>query len=114
MEDKCGFILNDLCCCDDMECYGSKCLYPDVTGCPVHLDPDYMREKEEIQVMTENHLREELRIRNIQLGLYKKESEKLRGLIELQTKMIQQMENCMRECDPFLCDQLKEMFNDED
>lgn len=114
MNEKCGFILNDLCCCDEMECYGSRCLYPDSSGCPVHLDPDYMKEKEEIQVMTESHLREELRVRNIQLDLYKKESEKLRGLIELQNKMIQQMEDCMGECDPFLCDQLKEMLIYED
>lgn len=114
MSNKCGYILNNLCCCDDMECYGEMCRYPDESGCPVHLEPDYMKEKEEIQAMTENHLREELRIRNLQLELYKKETTKLREMIELQTKMIQQMETCMGECDPFLCDQLKEMLHYED
>lgn len=110
---QCGFILNNLCCCDDMECYGSLCLYPDFTGCPVHLDPDYMKEKEEIQSMTEDHLREELRIKNLQLDLYKKETEKLRSLIELQNKMIKQMTQCMDECDPWLCEQLKETMQND-
>jgi hypothetical protein len=114
MSDKCGFILNDLCCCDEMECYGAKCKYPDVNGCPVHLEPDYMQEQEEIHTMTEDHLREELRIRNIQLELYKKEVEKKDGFIESQTKLIRQMEDCMGECDPFLCDHLKEMLMYED
>jgi hypothetical protein len=116
MSEQCGFILNDLCCCDNMECYGELCCYPDVSECPVHMEPDYMADTErDLEVVSLECAREELRIRYLQIDLYKKEVSKLRGLIELQNKLIAQMEQCLGECDPWLCNALKEslMYNDD-
>jgi hypothetical protein len=114
MSDQCGFILNNLCCCDEMECYGELCRYPDITECPVHLEPDYQNGNEiDLNALSLECAREELRIRYLQIELYQKELNKMCGLIELQNKMIKQMTQCMSECDPWLCDQLKEsMLND--
>lgn len=116
MSDQCGFILNNLCCCDDMECYGELCCYPDISECPVHMEPDYMADTErDLEILTLECAQEELRIRYLQIDLYKKEVNKLRGLIEVQNKLIEQMTMCMCECDSYLCKQLKEtmMQNDD-
>ena len=103
-------------CCDDMECYGELCRYPDISECPVHLEPDYENGDNEIDfdVMSLECAQEELRIRYLQIEIYKKEITKLRGLIELQNKMIEQMTRCMAECDPWLCEQLKETMMQND
>jgi len=115
MSDKCGFILNNLCCCDDMECYGELCRYPDILECPVHLEPDYQNGNEiDFDILTLECAQEELRIRYLQIDIYKKEITKLRNLIELQNKMIEQMTQCMGECDPWLCDALKESMLHDD
>ena len=114
MSDQCGFILNNLCCCDDMECYGELCRYPDITECPVHLDPNYEVNKLDLETLSLECAQEELRIRYLQIGIYKKEVSKLRSLVETQNKLIQQLEQCLIECDPFLCNQLKEMLMHED
>lgn len=116
MSDKCGFILNDLCCCDEMECYGELCRYPDILECPVHLEPDYKNGADDIDLdtLTLECAREELRIRYLQIEIYKTEVNKLRGLIELQNKMIGQMTQCIGECDPWLCDALKESMIHDD
>jgi hypothetical protein len=115
MSDECGFILNDLCCCDEMECYGSLCQYPDISGCPAHMEPDYTNgyHEKDLDTLTFECAQEELRIRYLQIELYKRELTKLRGLIELQNKMIKQMAQCMSECDPWLCDQLKETMSND-
>jgi hypothetical protein len=115
MSDKCGFILNDLCCCDEMECYGELCRYPNILECPVHVEPDYENGTEiDLDVLSLECAREELRIRYLQIELYQREINKMRGLIELQNKLITQMTQCVSECDPWLCKQLKEtmMRND--
>jgi hypothetical protein len=115
MSDQCGFILNNLCCCDDMECYGELCRYPDISECPVHLEPNYENGTEiNFDVISLECAQEELRIRYLQIEIYKKEITKLRGLIELQNKMIEQMTQCMAECDPWLCEQLKETMMQND
>jgi hypothetical protein len=115
MSDKCGFILNELCCCDEMECYGELCRYPDITECPVHLEPDYQNGDEiDLDALTLECAQEELRIRYLQIDLYQKEVTKLRGLIELQNKLIEQMTKCVSECDPWLCKQLKETMMCDD
>jgi hypothetical protein len=110
MSDQCGFILNDLCCCDEMECYGELCRYPDILECPVHVEPDYQNGNKEIDLdsLTLECAREELKIRYLQIDLYQKEINRLRGIIEVQDKMIDKMEACIGNCDPWLCDQLKE------
>jgi hypothetical protein len=110
MSEQCGFILNDLCCCDDMECYGELCCYPDITECPIHLEPDYQNGGADIDIdgLTLECAHEELRMRYLQIEIYKKEISKLRSLVEVQNKLIDKMEACIGNCDPWLCDQLKE------
>jgi hypothetical protein len=115
MSDECGFILNDLCCCDEMECYGELCRYPNILECPVHVDPDYENDNEiDLDVLTLECAREELKIRYLQIELYQKELNKMRGLVELQNKLINQMMQCVSECDPWLCKHLKETMMKND
>lgn len=41
MNEECGFRLHNLCCCEDMKCYGMQCAHiDDIICCPVHFDPD--------------------------------------------------------------------------
>jgi hypothetical protein len=115
MSDECGFILNNLCCCDEMECYGELCQYPDISDCPIHLEPNYQNGDKEIDLdaLTLECSHEELKIRYLQIELYQKELSRLRSIVETQDKMIDKIKLCIKECDPWLCNQLKEsMLND--
>ena len=115
MSDECGFILNDLCCCDEMECYGELCQYPDILDCPVHLEPDYQNGDEiDLDTLTLDCAREELQIRYLQIELYQKDISRLRNIIEMQDKMIDKIKKCIEECDPWLCKHLKEAMMQND
>jgi len=109
MSDQCGFILNDLCYCSDMECYGLKCEYPDLSDCPVHREPDY--QTDEVEELTFEHVQKELFIKNRQIELYKKEVTKLRATNDLRVALIKKMVNCMELCDPSLCKRVQEENN---
>jgi len=90
----CGFILDGMCCCSDVECYGLKCGYPDASLCPIHLEIDNAIESFQ-------HIQEALR-------LYKEEVNSLRVQLELQTKLADRLAHCIVECDPYFCEHMKE------
>ena len=100
MVTECGFKLNGMCCSDDMECYGEKCRHEDISGCPIHID------NSEIDIPRKDN--EELRLYKDKINLYKQELMALRGLCDGQEKIIQQLTKCIKECDPWFCEQMKE------
>jgi chaperonin GroEL (HSP60 family) len=105
MSGKCGFILNELCCCDDMECYGEKCAYPAIENCPVHSDESTV---EDVTKNSVAFLKEEVRMYRGKIDIYKHEVNRLRAVIETQNKLIDMLEECVNGCDPWICEQMKE------
>lgn len=105
MNKKCGYILHELCCCDDMECYGEKCEYEDdINCCPVHFEFDCITEDSDII----DTLDKELRLNIDKINLYKQEVTNLRSQVELQNKIIDRLSHCIVECDPWVCENMKE------
>jgi hypothetical protein len=96
MINECGFSLHGMCCSDDMECYGNVCEYKDVSGCPVHISPDEINEHGELHLYKGK------------LNFYKHEVTKLRSVCATQEQTIQRLTKCICECDPWLCEQIKE------
>jgi hypothetical protein len=97
---ECGFILDGMCCCSDVECYGLKCGYSDASLCPVHLETDN-------DIESFQHMQETLRLSIEKIKLYKEEVNSLRVQLELQTKLADRLAHCIVECDPWICEHMK-------
>ena len=86
--DNCGFRLKDLCCCEDMECYGTLCTYMDtINCCPVHFDPGENDTGDD----------ERMSVHILYIHVYKREIEELKAQIELRDKMIDKLAHCIAD-----------------